>query len=438
MRSDDLPFEHPWQQGPIAEYADVIVGGTPSTEIPGFWGGEIAWMASGDVHRGHVFDVPGRISQRGLAASNATVVAPKAVAMALAGQGKTRGTVALTHVPICTNQSVALIKPRDARLDAEFLFQSLIPRYEEMRSRSAGGGRAGLTKAIIEKTPIQVPTRGEQRSIAEVLSTVDEIIEQTEGLIAKTHQTKAGLMHDLFTRGVTPDGQLRPPRDEAPQLYKESVLGWIPKEWEAGPLDRVALRGSGHTPNRSHPEYWNGGVKWVSLADSWRLDRVHISETDHEISHLGIENSSAVLHPPGIVLLSRDAGVGKSAITTREMAVSQHFMCWKCGPRLNNYFLYYWLQFRKWEFENIATGSTIPTIGLRFFERYRMSIPSHVAEQEQIGDSLFAADEETFALEEDLRKLRDLKAGLMHDLLTGRVRVPVAEMQKVAANGSAP
>ncbi len=76
------------------------------------------------------------------------------------------------------------------------------------------------------------PQPPQQRRIAEILSTLDETIEQTEALIAKYQQIKAGLMHDLFTRGVTPDGKLRPTRAEAPQLYKESPLGWIPKEWE--------------------------------------------------------------------------------------------------------------------------------------------------------------------------------------------------------------
>lgn len=76
--------------------------------------------------------------------------------------------------------------------------------------------------------------------IAEVLSTVDVAIEQTEALIVKYQQIKAGLMHDLFTRGVTPDGQLRPTRAQAPDLYKDSPLGWIPKEWEV-----VSVRGCG-------------------------------------------------------------------------------------------------------------------------------------------------------------------------------------------------
>ncbi len=272
------------------------------------------------------------------------------------------------------------------------------------------------------------PDNPEQRRIADILGTVDEAIEHTEALIAKTEQIKAGLMHDLFTRGIGPDGRLRPPREEAPELYKESPLGWIPHEWAVELLDELALRGSGHTPNKNHPEYWNGGIKWVSLADSWRLDRVHISDTETEISEQGIQNSSAVRHPSGIVVLSRDAGVGKSAITTCEMAVSQHFMCWRCGPRLDKYFLYYWFQHRKWEFENIATGSTIPTIGLPFFRKYRIVAPVAIEEQRAIGGVLLATDEQVFALESELDKLREVKAGLMDDLLTGRVRVPLPTM----------
>ena len=75
--------------------------------------------------------------------------------------------------------------------------------------------------------------RDRQRRIAEILETVDKAIEQTEALIAKYQQVKTGLMHDLFTRGVTPDGGLRPTHAQAPQIYKEDpTLGWIPKEWE--------------------------------------------------------------------------------------------------------------------------------------------------------------------------------------------------------------
>src|SRR5690606_33067123 len=134
---------------------------------------------------------------------------------------------------------------------------------------------------------------------------------------------------------------------------KPSPLRWIPKEWDVVLLDDVAVRGSGHTPSKSISSYWNGGIKWVSLADSHRLDNIYIDETDKEISALGLANSSAVLHPAGTVILSRDAGVGKSAVLSCDMAVSQHFMAWRCGDRLNNLFLYFYLQHEKPKFEAI-------------------------------------------------------------------------------------
>ena len=146
--------------------------------------------------------------------------------------------------------------------------------------------------------------------------------------------------------------------------------------WPLELLDDVAERGSGHTPSQKHPEYWNDGIKWVSLADSSALDKRYIYDTAKKISELGLQNSSAVLHPKGTVILSRDAGVGKSAILGDQMAVSQHFIAWRCdGKRLCSEYLYQWLQSEKPEFERIATGSTVKTIGLGYFQKLRIPVP---------------------------------------------------------------
>ncbi|NUP99089.1 MAG: restriction endonuclease subunit S, partial [Armatimonadetes bacterium] len=159
------------------------------------------------------------------------------------------------------------------------------------------------------------------------------------------------------------------------RIVKSSLGGVLPKAWRVVLVDSVAQRGSGHTPNKKHPEYWNGGIKWVSLKDSDKLDRRYIADTEETISEAGLANSSAVLHPAGTVILSRDAGVGKSAIMQDTMAVSQHFIAWRCGELLDNHFLFYWLQFMKPEFERVAVGSTILTIGLPYFRKLRMLLP---------------------------------------------------------------
>lgn len=158
--------------------------------------------------------------------------------------------------------------------------------------------------------------------------------------------------------------------------------------WPLVLLDSVAERGSGHTPSQKHPEYWNGGIKWVSLADSHALDQGYIHKTAKKISTLGIRHSSAVLHPAGTVILSRDAGVGKSAILGDEMAVSQHFIAWRCDEsKISAQYLYQWLQFEKPEFERMATGSTVKTIGLGYFQKLRIPLPP-IGEQRAISKVL--------------------------------------------------
>ena len=205
--------------------------------------------------------------------------------------------------------------------------------------------------------------------------------------------------------------------------YKQTEVGLIPEDWDAPLLDSLAKRGSGHTPDKKHPEYWNGPIQWISLKDSDVLDRVYIEETSASITPAGIANSSAVIHPAGTVVLSRDAGVGKSAITKTPMAVSQHFMAWHCGPRLDNHFLYYWLQASKPEFERIAMGNTIKTIGLPFFRSYRVPQPP-AGEQSAIATALSDVDALLAKIDQLIAKKRDLKQATMQQLLTGQTRLP--------------
>lgn len=205
--------------------------------------------------------------------------------------------------------------------------------------------------------------------------------------------------------------------------YKQTDVGVIPNDWAVVLLDSVAKRGSGHTPDKAHPEYWGGTIKWVSLQDSDQLDRLYIGDTAAKITSAGIANSSAKMHPRGTVVLSRDAGVGKSAIMKDDMAVSQHFIAWTCGPSLDKHFLYYWLQSNKFEFERIAMGNTIKTIGLPYFRQLAVPLPNK-AEQEAIVDALRDADALIESLEQLLAKKRHIKQGVMQELLTGQKRLP--------------
>lgn len=274
-----------------------------------------------------------------------------------------------------------------------------------------------IAKPNLMAIPMLYPPLPEQQKIAAILTSVDEVIEKTQAQINKLKDLKTGMMQELLTRGVGVDGK---PHTE----FKDSPVGRIPKAWDCCLLDKMARRGSGHTPDKQKSEYWNDGIKWVSLTDSSKLDNLYIHDTSKKISQLGIENSSATLHPKGTVVMARDAGIGKSAIMTSSMAVSQHFMAWVCSDELDNYFLYYLLQHWKSKFEAIAMGSTIKTIGLPYFKKLQIPVPQLI-EQKLISSSLKSIDEKVFILKRKHLHLNNTRKALMQDLLTGKVRVKV-------------
>jgi len=304
-------------------------------------------------------------------------------------------------------------RPRASGLDRDFFeYVMQTEAFQAVAASRCSGStsRARLHPEEFLDVEIPLPPLAEQKKIAAILSSVDEAIRANEAVIEQTRRVKEGLLQELLTRGI---GHTE---------FRETEIGPLPVGWTAPLLDEVAARGSGHTPSKSHPEYWNGGIQWVSLADSSELDRVHLSTTAKTISHLGIENSSAVIHPAGTVFVSRDASVGRSAISTCELAVSQHFIAWVCGPSLDKYYLYYFLQRNKPDFERVAMGSTIKTIGLGYFKRLRVPLPP-LYEQQRIANTLLSHDESIFAAASAIAGLQRLKSGLLQDLLTGKVRV---------------
>lgn len=271
-------------------------------------------------------------------------------------------------------------------------------------SQKAGGTRTRLYFSRLCEWRTLLPSPAEQQKIAECLSSVDELMAAQARKVDALKTHKKGLMQQLFPR----EGETQP-RLRFPEFRDAG-------EWEERRLEELAKRGSGHTPSKSHPEYYNGGIKWVSLADSKRLDCGLISDTTIQISEKGIQNSSAVLHPAGTVFISRDAGIGKSAVMSEPMAVSQHFIVWTCKPDcLSNWFLYHLLQNSKPLFERAAIGSTIKTIGLQFFIGLVFRCPS-LPEQQRIASCLSRLDTLITTEAQKLEALKAHKKGLMQQL----------------------
>lgn len=148
----------------IDEFSDLFAGATPSTKVSAYWeNGTIPWMSSGEVHMGRVTSTEKKISQLGYDKCSTKMVPIHTVVIALAGQGKTRGTVAVTEIELCTNQSLCAMVT-DGTVLSDYLYHNLRNRYEEIRSMCAiADGRGGLNLKIVGSIKVIVPSIEEQR-----------------------------------------------------------------------------------------------------------------------------------------------------------------------------------------------------------------------------------------------------------------------------------
>ena len=159
----------------IKEFAKCVAGATPSTSVDDYWiDGTIPWMSSGEVNYGHVFETEKKITQRGYDSCSTKLVPAHTVVIALAGQGKTRGTAAIVEIELCTNQSICSIIC-DESMNADYLYTSLKMQYDRIRSMSNGdGGRGGLNLKIIEKIQVISPPIQLQNQFADFVKQVDK------------------------------------------------------------------------------------------------------------------------------------------------------------------------------------------------------------------------------------------------------------------------
>jgi type I restriction enzyme, S subunit len=202
-------------------------------------------------------------------------------------------------------------------------------------------------------------------------------------------------------------------------------------EWPRVKLTLLAQLGSGHTPSRSRPDWWeNPTIPWITTGDvaQMRGDRIEfIEETRFSISELGLANSAAELHPAGTVVLSRTASVGFSAIMARPMATSQDFATWTCGPRLRPRFLLLCVRAMRSELlGRLAMGSTHKTIYMPDIEAIRVALPTPEEQERvvsEVWERLRPIDVAVTAIKRQIELLREHRQALITAAVTGELDV---------------
>ena len=425
-----IELQEVWQDVLLGDerYFKLATGGTPSTEKKEYWeNGTIPWLSSGEVHKKIIRVADGRITEKGFQHSNARFYPSHSILIALAGQGKTRGTTAITEIEATSNQSIAAIIPNKELVEPYFVYYYLDSLYQELRSISAGAGRAGLSLSILADVSIKLPDKSIQERIAAVLSCIDRAIEQTEAIIAKQQRIKTGLMQDLLTKGIDEQGNIR---SEETHEFKDSPLGNIPKEWNAATIDEITTHvGSGITPKGGSSVYESEGIVFIRSQnvydDGLRLDDIaYINERiNKQMKRSQVLANDVLLNITG-------ASIGRCCCVPLGFPrsnVNQHV----CIIRLNDanefdaFFLATVLSspIGQTQIKSLNAGSNREGLNYQQIKNMIVPIPSNKEERSDISKRLMKQSEDIKRQQIQLEKMKRIKHGLMQDLLTGKVSV---------------
>ena len=200
-----------WVEKRLGDVCDLMTGGTPSKTKPEFFeNGNIKWLVSGDIHQREIFNCKGRITESGLKNSNAKYLPINSVMIALNGQGKTRGSVALLRTKATCNQSLVSIYPKNTvRILPEYIQINLQGRYQEIRhiTGDSGNDRRGLNMKLVRniKIPIAPPT--EQQIIVSSLNEIESEVRHLEEIyqqkLDSLGELEQSILHKAFSGELT-------------------------------------------------------------------------------------------------------------------------------------------------------------------------------------------------------------------------------------------
>lgn len=395
-----------WETLYIHQITEISTGATPSTNINEYWeNGTIRWMSSGELNNKIIYDVNGRITQKGYDNTGTHMLPKNCVLIGLAGQGKTRGTAAYNKVELCTNQSIAAILP-NSKYESKYLYFYIDSLYDKLRLLSAGdGGRGGLNKQILQNLEIAMPPLNEQHHIASALTSIDNLIASLGKLIEKKKNIKQGAMQQLLTG--------------------ETRLKGFNEPWMEHTIDELFDLGNGYTPSKSNPAYWtNGTIPWFRMEDIRTNGRI-LKDSIQHVTPEAVKGNG--LYPKYSIILSTTATIGEHALLIADSLANQQFTF--LNRKVNRrdmiditFFYHYCFILGKWCRDNINAGGLL-AVNMDDLKNHSIYIPKSIAEQQAIATILTKMDDEITALEAKRAKYEAIKQGMMQQLLTGKIRL---------------
>ena len=274
-----------------------------------------------------------------------------------------------------------------------------------LMERATGSSYPAVRSSDVSAYPFRLPPIEEQRRIVDVVASVDAYIDALQQQVDAARAARNAVLHELLTAGGD--------------------------DWTETTLGEVAQWSSGGTPQSGESKYYDGDIPWCVIGD---LTEGEVFVTEKQITQEGLQNSSAKIVQPGAVMIAMyGASIGRTGLVAVPMATNQAIACALPNVELlDNLFLLIYLQTQKTLFVEAGQGAAQPNISQTVLKRWPIPLPS-IAEQKRIVEIVSSMDDVIQAAERAVVEAKNLRSGLLSDLLSGEHEIPVSYDQLLGA-----
>ncbi|GAA7830652.1 restriction endonuclease subunit S [Helicobacter pylori] len=393
---DALTTPSNWQRVRLGDIAEIIGGGTPSTQITSFWNGSINWFTPTEIGiTKYVYKSQRTITPLGLKKSSAKLLP---IGTILLTSRASIGDCAILKVVATTNQGFQSLIPLE-KINNEFLYYLILTLKNKLLELASGSTFLEVSPNKIKNLLIPLPPLNEQIAIANILSDVDRYLYSLRALILKKESVKKALSFEL--------------------LSQRKRLKGFNQAWQRVKVKDFGIIITGSTPLTQISEYWNGTISWITPTDI--NDNKDIFNSERKITQKGLDTIRMI--PKNSVLVTCIASIGKNAILRVNGACNQQINAIIPNKDFNADFIYYLMENNKQYLLGKAGVTATYIISKQVFEEIDFFVPKDLNEQIAIANILSALDHEITSLKNKKRQFDNIKKALNHDLMSAKIRV---------------
>ncbi len=371
-----------WELVKLGDISEIISGGTPNSEIKEYWNGDINWATLVDTKEKYLYSTKKKITKKGLNKSSAKLLPINTV---IFSSRATIGEVSIAKIEVATNQGYKNFICNENKVIHEYLYEVLKRYAKNIEGLSSGMTYKEISKTEISNFKIPLPPKDIQEKIATECEAIDHEVEQTQQVI-----------------------------NEAKKEIEERIK-LVSSKYQPKKLTNYIKIISGGTPKTNVPEYWNGDIPWLSVADFNNENRF-VETSEKSITELSLKNSSTRYLEKDDLIISARGTVGALAQLKIPMTFNQSCYGLRGNKKIDAGYLYYILIQEIKQLKDKATGATFGAIIRTTFEGIKIPVPP-LSEQKNLVTKIEKLEQKINQAQKTIKKAPEQKQQILDKYL---------------------